>query len=166
MKKTVTLLGIMLLSLLGFCQPGDASLTGINNFDVTAYVNSQISGDKTVTIAIKDSTGSLTTFSSKEGSSAPTLVMGNSQRSGINVTKDMDVMVYPNPTSNEITLNIANSKSQNNSIILYDAFAKKVQQQKIMNQKTIIDLTNMTLGIYYLQIENNRSFETKRIIKK
>lgn len=69
-----------------------------------------------------------------------------------------DYIVYPNPTSDGI---IKLNKEYHN-LILYNSYGQK--QDIKLNEETI-NLGNLTKGIYFLRIEYNNIFSTKKVIK-
>jgi hypothetical protein len=69
-------------------------------------------------------------------------------------------MVYPNPTSNEITFNYAlNTKSQS-ELQLFDVRGLNIKTVKIGTQNsgiysTEIDVSNLPVGVYYYHFISN-----------
>jgi hypothetical protein len=69
-------------------------------------------------------------------------------------------MAYPNPTSNEITINYAlNTKSQN-ELQLFDAKGLNIKTVKLGTQSngiyaTTIDVSNLPYGMYYYHFISN-----------
>ena len=79
---------------------------------------------------------------------------------GVNDIKNsQQAIVYPNPVEN--SLYIKNSPDLK-SIKLYNNLGQLVLQSK----ETIIDVSHLSKGMYFLQINSTQGTETKRIIKK
>lgn len=74
------------------------------------------------------------------------------------------IQVYPNPTSG--TISITSSGQAFNSISVYDLLGKQVyfEQGAGFGVTTTIDLSDMSKGLYYLQIEGEEGFAVKRIV--
>ncbi|TGV03613.1 T9SS type A sorting domain-containing protein [Flavivirga rizhaonensis] len=67
-------------------------------------------------------------------------------------------LVYPNPVQNILTIkNVSDLKSIN----LYNNLGQLIIQTKSQN----IDVSSLSKGLYFLQIQTDHSTETKRIIK-
>jgi hypothetical protein len=82
------------------------------------------------------------------------------------LVKDLDVSVFPNPTKNELTVNLGSNNSTISST-LRDVFGKLINQQSLFNVSTFkIDLSKEAQGIYFLAIENEKSREIIKIIKE
>jgi hypothetical protein len=69
----------------------------------------------------------------------------------------LEYKIYPNPTSTALTLDINSHYQSILKLELYDGFGKKVLIQQLDNieNKHIIDLTNLPKGMYFYTIINN-----------
>ncbi|HNX20897.1 MAG TPA: M6 family metalloprotease domain-containing protein [Bacteroidales bacterium] len=75
-----------------------------------------------------------------------------------------DVMVYPNPTQNEIFIELS-EQFQNFpdwEIEIYDILTHKLQEDKIQNSKMNIDVSKLPSGVYFIILSNKNN----RIVKK
>ena len=72
--------------------------------------------------------------------------------------------IYPNPVSNEL---IIESDGSNNGIAfeIMNAIGQVVYKGKLLD-KTVVQTTGFTPGIYLIKLENGKSFEFKKIIKE
>lgn len=78
-------------------------------------------------------------------------------------------LVYPNPTSNYITLTTEgfNFTNQLNSYQLYNYQGKLILQNVLQNQNSRIDLSNFSSSIYILQIfAEEKLLKTFKIVKQ
>jgi hypothetical protein len=81
-------------------------------------------------------------------------------------TITLQVIVYPNPTVNNLTLKIDNYSSENLLILLYDVFGKVIFQQKITQNETAITMENLQAANYFLHVsDKGKSIKTFKIIK-
>jgi predicted secreted protein len=79
----------------------------------------------------------------------------------INKKEDNSIQLYPNPTSGTFTL-IYNSSSiiYNSNITIFDVTGRKVYTQSIINpQSTIINISDLSTGIYYWEMMSNQGIE-------
>ena len=75
-------------------------------------------------------------------------------------------VVYPNPTTDNVVLNITNFASNTLSYQLYDLSGKLLFNNKINDSQTIIALKTLPLATYNLKIVNeNTTTKTFKIIK-
>ena len=75
--------------------------------------------------------------------------------------------IYPNPTSSVIHIdNIGDAKLQ--KVGLYDATGKMLVTEVIgaTNTKQDLSLEHLPNGIYFLRLENETGYVTKKVIKK
>lgn len=80
-----------------------------------------------------------------------------------------DILVYPNPTNNQVTLvsNGFNFSNDLNSFQLYDYQGKLLKQEIITQTNTSIDLSPLSASIYLLQVfSQEKLFKTIKIVKK
>jgi hypothetical protein len=70
--------------------------------------------------------------------------------------------IYPNPTFTNITFE-TNSKG---CITLLNINGQQLLQQEITEPKTIIDVSTLPLGVYFLKLTNNKTVEVGKLIKK
>lgn len=81
------------------------------------------------------------------------------------IINNLDIKLYPNPSKGLFKLELSNSNNEEFSVNIYDVIGKIVYSSKITNNISIIDLSEIDKGIYYVSIkkENNRKV-TKIII--
>jgi serine protease len=75
------------------------------------------------------------------------------------------ISVYPNPANNEVTITLNTSVIDNVSIELYDAIGKLIITQKAINTNTVLDIHNLSTGIYTVRIITAENTISKQIIK-
>jgi hypothetical protein len=77
---------------------------------------------------------------------------------------------YPNPASENITLNYSLTESSKVSYTIFDLTGKQVQTDSANRfpgaQQQIIDINNLQAGTYLLSLNTNRKVITKRFVKK
>ena len=73
--------------------------------------------------------------------------------------------IYPNPTTDYLTLQIKDFNSQELSYEMMDAQGKSLSTSLITNAQTKIDLCNLPMGVYLINIIQNNSVQSYKIIK-
>ncbi|MCF8425493.1 MAG: T9SS type A sorting domain-containing protein [Bacteroidia bacterium] len=82
---------------------------------------------------------------------------------GINEINDLGIKVFPNPTSDIIT--ILNPKNQINSICIIDILGRKIIQQPVDLEEIILKVSDLKQGNYLLQMELKSGISiTRKII--
>lgn len=90
------------------------------------------------------------------------VVTGLEEAKGINLS----VSVYPNPTSNYLTLKISEFDKSNLSYLLHDINGKLLRNEKLSGNETQINMSNYVSSTYFLKvITGNQSIKTFKIIK-
>ena len=74
------------------------------------------------------------------------------------------IVVYPNPVSNELTLELPNN-SETFKFDIVNMNGQVVYSGSLQN-KTIVDTSSFATGLYIIKMENNKTFEFKKIIKQ
>jgi hypothetical protein len=80
---------------------------------------------------------------------------------------DLSMSVYPNPTTNRLTLKVSEYESDNLSYHLFDVTGKLVKMKKITDPETRIIMQDLKPGVYFLRIvDKNKEIKVFKIIKK
>ena len=81
----------------------------------------------------------------------------------------LEMVVYPNPTTSDVTLQIDASDELNMDAMSYQLFdmnGKIITTQKIVASETQIRLDHLSSAIYFLRVfDDNQTNKTFRIIK-
>jgi Leucine-rich repeat (LRR) protein len=90
-----------------------------------------------------------------------TITISN-QSVGINELDSKDILIYPNPASNELFIDVV--KGQINQIQIID-YTGRVAKSMPGKQVKIINVSNLTHGIYILKISTENGISTKQFVK-
>ena len=84
-----------------------------------------------------------------------------------NETKtSISLVVFPNPTTNFLNLQIADLKTEQLTYQLTDALGKLIIENKITESSTQINMNAQAEAMYFLNVlENNQTVKTFKIIK-
>jgi hypothetical protein len=81
-------------------------------------------------------------------------------------TITLEMNVYPNPTTSNVTLKIGDFSTENLSFQLFDIAGKQIYESEISTSETSIIMENLTASIYFLNIiDANKTIKTFKIIK-
>jgi len=84
---------------------------------------------------------------------------------GVDVTSNnKSIEVYPNPVSNELTIEIKGG-THKTEFEIYNSTGQIIYKGNLL-EKTVVQTTNFIPGIYIVKLDNGKIFEFKRIIKK
>ena len=79
---------------------------------------------------------------------------------------DLKMFVFPNPTSDFITLKVENSKVENLQYTITDLSGKILQNGSFANKTEQINFSSYTVGTYLITIsQNNQILKSFKIIK-
>ncbi len=85
---------------------------------------------------------------------------------GIEELSNGELVVFPNPAKETVTVKLATGLTGNSTIELYDAIGKMVISQKVMDAATTVYIDNLAKGIYTLRIVSANKQTVRRIIKE
>lgn len=105
-------------------------------------------------------------FSVAEGVQQPyeiSIPTGIEQAIGI----QLECLVYPNPTTNILTLKVENYDTQNLSYLLYDMNGNLLENKKLTGSKSTIAMEALVPATYFLKItDNQKEIKAFKIVKK
>ena len=73
-----------------------------------------------------------------------------------------DIMIYPNPSKDEINIQLQSSDSVE-SVEVYSLLGKKMNLSNLHNNK--LDISHLSKGIYIIKVKGSRKSYTKKIIR-
>jgi Secretion system C-terminal sorting domain len=76
---------------------------------------------------------------------------------------DLEVKLFPNPTSDKITIQSDNFK--NTTLQIFDNLGRQILQQNLTKSETVLDISNFQTGQYLLQIEREGKRNVYKIMK-
>ncbi|WP_299668848.1 T9SS type A sorting domain-containing protein [uncultured Polaribacter sp.] len=76
------------------------------------------------------------------------------------------LLVYPNPVSDSITIDLKGFKAEAAEIEIVDNLGKTIHSDVIRNGRNTIDLRNFSSGLYIVKVSGDYKTYTRRIIKK
>lgn len=93
------------------------------------------------------------------------MVLGNSAvaqvKAPMQIKEQQTIRFYPNPAVNLINFEFKEKPRAPLSLYIFNFLGKKVIEQTITNQKTVIDLTDLYRGMYIFQIRNTEGVITE-----
>lgn len=91
------------------------------------------------------------------------LLVGNREEKIVDQT---EIMVYPNPVTNKVTIELGSSFQKQNLIKLYDLNGNLVKEINNFSTKQQIDLSDLSSGFYFLQVIDDSKVASKKLIKQ
>jgi len=78
-----------------------------------------------------------------------------------------EISIYPNPASDKISINTANIISGISKFQIFNLLGEVIYSvSKESSKTTSIDISQLENGLYFIKVENNGSFVSKKFIKK
>lgn len=80
------------------------------------------------------------------------------------ISQELSVSVFPNPSNGQFQLNIENLQSTNAIIEIYNATGEKVFSSNVSKQEDEINLSNFSKGIYFIKVTSDKKMSQQKII--
>ena len=79
---------------------------------------------------------------------------------GVNESEDKDILVYPNPTNDKVTIEC----ERLSHVRIVNTFGQTVYNANHEGNQAVIDLSQMAKGIYMMHIEANGGQMVRKIV--
>lgn len=128
--------------------------TTFNTRQTYEWTLTAITPGEIVSLIVKQTGGNDVSFSSKEGNTAPKLILelDNCSLSTSNYELDNQIKLFPNPTFNSITIKGGEGKAT-----IYDLYGRKILSDLTINDsKNTVNISILPSGMYFLVFDTNR----------
>jgi hypothetical protein len=96
--------------------------------------------------------------------------LGNTSSVGIKefyqTTFANQLLVYPNPTSDNLFLSMDVNKFNNLNIRIFNLFGQTIKSTTLSSMDESIDVSNLKNGVYFIQLTLNEKTYTTKFIKQ
>jgi hypothetical protein len=75
-------------------------------------------------------------------------------------------VVYPNPAANSITIASENLRGTICELRIYNVVDNLVLEKSLVNNKTTIDISAFSSGMYFIRVENENGISMEMFIKE
>lgn len=84
-----------------------------------------------------------------------------------NVISNLELMAFPNPTTDGVTIGISNFANEALSFVLIDATGRQIQEGVISTANTAVDMASLEPATYFIRVsEDSQPVKTFKIIKR
>jgi len=131
---------------------------------VLASLGIAVGDSITVEWTVKANAGAATLFATQTW--VITLIRGGLLSTTENIF-DNQITIYPNPATNQVSIDLGNIASNKVNISLINQFGQeviRVNQPETANQKVELNTEKLSSGIYFINIENGQARTTRRLV--
>lgn len=112
-------------------------------------------------------------YTTYSGGANGTVAQGVQQAFEISSTLDietpsieLELVAYPNPTTNFLTLKVGKGDHASLSFQLYDSLGRLIESRKVAHSRETIQMAHLPSAMYFLKVRNsNNDVKTFKIIK-
>jgi len=76
------------------------------------------------------------------------------------------LFIYPNPSSTQITVELPNTPQKNALLTIYNMNARQMLTTKITEQKTVVDISGLPKGFYFIKVSDDQTMMVGKLVKK
>ncbi len=91
---------------------------------------------------------------------------GTQTISDVDEQMDMNIHVYPNPTSGQLYITRDATRENNAELHIYSVTGKLMIHKKLKDLTNKIDVSHLTKGLYFIRISSQNSVITRKFIKQ
>ena len=84
---------------------------------------------------------------------------------GINELKQLQLSLFPNPATDKITVERSGTVKETNLAIV-DIEGQEFITSQITEPKTQVDISNLTSGVYFVRVTNDRTVVVRKFVKE
>ncbi len=77
---------------------------------------------------------------------------------------DNRIRLYPNPVVRDVTIELNTKNAYNGGVIVFNSNGQKIVEKDILSKRTILDLSKLKSGVYFVQIQNDNIVERRKIV--
>jgi hypothetical protein len=90
-----------------------------------------------------------------------------SYATGINeLSKPLNISVYPNPALNTITIDAGNLQSSIYDLRIYDAVCNLILEKNLTNNRTNLDISTFSSGLYLIEVRSEKGVSVEKFVKE
>ncbi len=131
------------------------------------------SGYYNISLKVTDAFGCISTFSDssylqKTTDAIISMTVIPKETTGISDNEiSNQIMIYPNPAKENLTIDFKNNVYiQNNIVYIYNLGGQLLLQQSIKQEKTNLNISNLTKGMYIIKISNDKKTNVSKFVKE
>ena len=104
-------------------------------------------------------------YSDGANSQKATVMKYDSVMVGINELQESMLSIYPNPSTDKITIELSGSVKES-YLAIVNTEGQQLLTRQITDPKTQIDISNLPNGVYFVRLTNDKSVEVRKFVKQ
>ncbi|NQY07863.1 MAG: T9SS type A sorting domain-containing protein, partial [Flavobacteriaceae bacterium] len=88
------------------------------------------------------------------------------EETGGSIQQDFEVLIYPNPTTGRVTVELPYGDSSSTSLAVYDMIGNRLYQSEVIQtNQSSLDLSQYPSGIYFIKVITEKGTVIKKVIR-
>ena len=157
--SSVTNMTLMFSNAEAFNQPlGDWDVSSVTNMNLMFFGALSISQDFS-SWCVSNISGPVNFAQNTPLTNSQFPVWGTCPSLGIDDLNQLDISIYPNPTSDTVYINSSSSQLK---VVVFDILGKQVLNKPNTNS---VDVSSLSKGVYFIKVSDGINSSTKRFVK-
>ena len=151
------------------------SLTGLDNIDASSisdlyiYDNVLLSTCEVLSVCeyLASPNGTIDIYDNATGCDNTQEVQDSCEANGVNINEQLifdKVLIYPNPSSTQITIELPHTPQKNTSLTIYNLNGQQLITQKITEPQTVVDISGLPQGVYFVKVVDDRMVMIGKVV--
>jgi hypothetical protein len=84
----------------------------------------------------------------------------------INIVENAKLIVFPNPATNLLNVNISNANFKNSIVIIYNVSGQQLMNSTMIGSNAALNIEDLSNGVYFINVSNENGFnKTVKFVK-
>ena len=151
------------------------SLMGIDNIDAGSIFHLTIRENyalftcevQSICDYLANPSGDINIWNNATGCNSPEEVQDSCIANGVNIDEQLiaeKVLFYPNPSSNQITIELPTTPHKNTSLTIYNLSGQQLITQPITEPQTVVDVSGLPSGVYFLKVVDDKKVMMGKVV--
>jgi hypothetical protein len=75
-------------------------------------------------------------------------------------------LIYPNPASTQITISTPTTPDKTTTLTIIDITGKEVMNCELTQDQTVVDVSGLSQGVYFVRVVNDRTVQVGKFVKQ
>jgi hypothetical protein len=84
----------------------------------------------------------------------------------INDDSKSDLLIYPNPVVDQLTISLQNTTTEVNKLIIYNSLGQLVLENQFTQNEISIPVSHLANGVYFLRVDHGDGVEQVKFVKR
>jgi hypothetical protein len=113
--------------------------------------------------------GSINIDNNTTGCNSPEEVLDSCEANAVLIDEQLladKVLIYPNPSSSQITIELPNTPQKNTFLSIYNLNGQQLITRPVTEPQTVVDISGLLSGVYFVKVADDRMVRMGKLVKE